>query len=143
MGLPSFESNWSEVIAEVAEQYMNCVIDVLNPNTENVSEYDPEANTGGVATPVKVYSSIQARVQHIRAPYNVPSAVDWNTYRHYRFQVKLSDAPGLVPKGFQIKVLSGGNDPALIGKTFSIEASTNSSHAAVRTFETTTSNVPA
>lgn len=140
MGLPSTEDNWSQIIADVAEEFMNCVINIVDPKTETTTTYNPKTGTGGVSTPTNLYSDVPARAQHIRAPYNVPSAVDWNSYRHYRFQVKLEDVPGLVSKGMQIVVTSGGRDKSLYNLVCTIEASTNSSHAAVRTFETVALN---
>lgn len=143
MGLPSsdFPADWSAQIGESAELFMNCVVDIVDPNTETTTPYNPATGAGGVSTPTKLFENIPMRVQQLRAPYNVQSGVDWNAYRHYRFQCKLSDVSTLVPKGMQLVVVSGGRDQSLVGAVCTVEASTNSGHAAVRTFETTTPNV--
>lgn len=140
VGLPSTEDNWSQIIADVATEFMNCVINIVDPNQSVTTPYDPATGEGGESTPLVLYTGVPARAQHIRAPYNVPSAVDWNSYRHYRFQVKLEDVPGLVSKGMQIEVTGAGRDASILDLTYTIEASTNSSHAAVRTFETVAPN---
>lgn len=132
--------DWSDEIAEVAVEFMNCLVDIIDPNTSVTTPYDPKTGTGGVTTQTKLYTNVPARAQHIKSGKSVLSSVDWNMYRNYRFQVRLSDVPGLVNKGMQIIPVTGGKDESIVGLICTIEASSNSSHAAVRTFETITPN---
>ena len=135
------QGSWSEQIAAAAEQFMNAAIEIYDPQTQVVTTpYDAVTGLGGESTPVVLWSG-KARVQHLRQPQEVTTAAEWTAYRSYRFQVPLDEVSGLIDKGMRIRVTDAGRDPSLSQMTYTIEASTNSSHAAVRTFETTAENV--
>lgn len=136
------QGSWSEQITAAAEQFMNAAIEIYDPNTSvpPTIPYDPVTGLGGESEPAVLWSG-KARVQHLRQPQEVTTAAEWTAYRSYRFQVPLDEVSGLIDKGMRIRVTDAGRDPSLLQMTYTIEASTNSSHAAVRTFETTAENV--
>lgn len=112
--------DWSDEIADAAEEYMNASIEVVK---------------GQTATNVRLYLG-KARVQHVRFPREGENVADWIGARSYRFQIPLTDDLPFINSGALIKVRSGSRDPELYDMLFEVVASTNSSHAAVRTLET-------
>jgi len=117
--------NWSQQIADVAEEFMNASIEI---------------QVGQEDTGPTLYEG-KARVQHVRFPREVEDAVQWQGARSYRFQIPLTDDLPFIPKGALIRVSDGQRDPELEEMLFEVVASTNSSHAAVRTLETRTLNL--
>ena len=118
MGLSKPVGDWSAVIGEAAELFMNGTIEI----------FDPKVPT------TKVYSG-KARIQHLRRPEIVNGSYEWSAYRNFRFQIPLKDAPSTLKAGLRVKITGGGKDPALVGSFYRVESVKNSSHAAVRTIE--------
>jgi len=136
VGLPLIATSWEDEIAESAATEFKCVIDIVDPNSSTTTAYDPVTGTGGESTPTVIGAGIAARGQHIRTPRWEQTTYDASAYRNYRFQIAMADSPASIPKGFQVIVKSNPRDLSLVGVPFTIQASTNSSNAAVRTLET-------
>lgn len=127
--------SWSDTIAEVAEQFMNATIQVLEPSGGEPT-YNEALKDYVMPEPVVLVECV-ARIQHVRVPNPQNTEYQWSMGRHYRFQVPYSDVEGLyIRKGLIVKVLDGGRDAELNDLLFEVLGATNSSHRAVRTIET-------
>ena len=136
MGLPKTDQSWEDEIAEAAATEFKATISILDPNSLVTTPYDPVTGTGGGSTPLVIGTGIAARAQHIRTPTWQQTTYDASAYRHYRFQIAMEGAPAEILKGWLVRVDANPRDLALVGETFTVQASTNSSNAAVRTIET-------
>lgn len=136
---PIDEDSWPQEILEVAREYFNCVIDVINPGSPGTYNPATDDYTGeGYVPDVAVLEGREARAQHIRLPLEQAGAREWATKRRYRFQTELLDADPPITKGMIVRVRSGGRDPVLENFAFEVASASNSSHAALRTIETLT-----
>lgn len=133
---PIDEEAWPDEILEVAREFFNCVIDVLNPGSPG--KYDPIADdyTGEGYIPDEiVLDGREARAQQIRLPLEQAGAREWATKRRYRFQTEIVDGDYPITKGMVVRVRAGGRDPVLQHFAFEVASASNSSHAALRTLE--------
>lgn len=135
MPLVRVGAHWSDVIGDVAAEYMNGVIDIFTVG-KNPVPFDPKTGQGGGEIETPVASNVVARIQHVREPRPVTTTYEATTYRRFRFQVSLAEYGALaIPEGARVRIVDGGRDPSLVGKVIVVTSSVNSSHAAVRTIE--------
>ena len=136
MGLQPIANSWEDEIAQEAATEFKAVISIYHPGETVTVPYDPVSGLGGDTVPVYIAQNVPARAQHIRTPDWQKTTYDVSAYRHYRFQIAMADAPAAVPKGYIVRIEAIPRDPSLVGYTATVQASTNSSNAAVRTIET-------
>lgn len=132
-------AGWQDVIASVAAEYMNGVIQIVNPSAA-LTPYDPVTGQGGEPQQTPIFEG-PARIQHIRFPRETPGTYQWGANRYFRFQIDYDPAVE-IQKGFTIYVTDGGRDVTLEALRFEVISAVNSSHRAVRTIEAVTDGVP-
>lgn len=131
---PGTVKDWSALITAKAVPFMNARVQIINPNSSVVTEYDPLTDTGGESVPTVIREG-RARVQKIRRPLNVNAPNEWSSSHQIRVQMELDNTVPLVSKGMQIVVLDGGKETDLEQLVYVITMSVNSSWAALTTYE--------
>jgi hypothetical protein len=130
------DSDWSDEIFEAASEEFNGELRVMLPGTPG--QFDPDTNTTtGGTDPTVVIDWRDARAQHIRLPLENNDGNGWSTKRRFRFQCELREGDPIVHKGMYVE-FRGGKDHTLEEFAFQVNSAVNSSHAALRTIETST-----
>lgn len=101
------------------------------------AQYDPRADTGGVAADAVLYDSGEdgALIQAIRAPRTAQFGEQYGAITGVRFQAKIEPLQAHVRSGLEVIVLAGGNDPELAQFTYTLKRSVDSSIAWGKIFE--------
>ncbi|MBG6106645.1 DUF6093 family protein [Frigoribacterium sp. CG_9.8] len=115
---------------------------VLDPQTETVTPYDPLTDTGGVSTPAVVIAPRAAYVQAIGATVATEAGLLQGIVR-YRVQFIPEAGDPLVSKGMIVRVLPGGDNPALTQFAFAVLAAPTGSIAALNKLECQSTGTPA
>jgi len=130
--------NFARISAEMgqtAENWMNGMIEIVDPNLENLAwdEFDNEYVSGVE----NVLWSGKARVQFIGTGSDPLSLTGFSSpgKKMARIQVPLDPSRDFIRKGLEIRVTDGGSDSDLIGLQFIVRNAVNSSYAWLRTIE--------
>lgn len=137
MALPSRASldDWSSEIAEDAVTEMRGEITIIAPQSDDNTDYDPEADSGGTADSTVLIDPRPARVLRLRAPSDATGAAQWGTKTAVRVQIEIRDTDPLIPAGSILKVLDGHKDKALEAYTYEVTRAVNSTQAPLRTID--------
>lgn len=128
--------SWEDEIKDAALPYMDAIVQIYDPNTTSATDYVPEDDTGGVATPTLLWEGA-ARIQQVKAPVNQSTEYQWAVGRNYRFQCNYDEGLSaiFIRKGLMIQVISAPRDSSLTKMHYQVVTATNSDHRAVRTIE--------
>lgn len=107
---------------------------VLDPESETITPYDPETDTGGVATPTVL---IGPRAAYIKAESSevISEAGILQGKVRYRVQFIPQDGDPIITKGAIVRVLPGGQNPALPRIALAVLAAPTGSIAALTKLE--------
>ena len=117
----------------IVSRWYNAEIKIIDPNVGD-EVWDPATNsyTGNAA--VEIYSGA-ARIQPIRNASMPDLGVTQGAIESIRVQVPYDASIGLVRKGLQVEVVSGGQDATLEDLQFVVRSGINSSYGWNRTIE--------
>ena len=121
-----------EMRGTVARWY-NADIKIIDPNTGD-EVWDPETNTYTGNAAVEIYSG-KARIQPIRNARTPDLGITQGAIESIRVQVPYDANIGLVRKGLQVQVVTGGQDATLADLQFVVRSGINSSYGWNRTIE--------
>ena len=121
-----------EMRATVARWY-NADIEILNPGTGS-QEWDPLTNEFSNNPEAVVYSG-KARVQPIRTTSTPDLGITQGAIRAIRVQIPYDSEIPFIPKGFEVRVVSGGEDHIIQSLQFVVRSAVNSSYGWNRTIE--------
>lgn len=122
----------SAEMGEVANQWMNGSIEIVDTNLEDLS-FDPWTNSStGSET---VLWSGNARIQPINQATDPEAGKSVLSTRRVRFQVPLDETRDFVRAGLTVRVTDGGQFPDLANMQFNISSAINSSYAWLLTIE--------
>lgn len=113
--------------------WYNATIEIINPNIES-QEWDPITNSFDNSPETVVYCG-KARIQPIRTTSTPDLGITQGAIRAIRVQVPYDANVPFIPKGFQVKVISGGEDHVLQSLQFVVRSAVNSSYGWNRTIE--------
>ncbi len=118
---------------DIVARWYNAEIKIVDPNVGD-EVWDPATNayTGNAA--VEIYSGV-ARIQPIRNASMPDLGVTQGAIESIRVQVPYDASIGLVRKGLQVQVVSGGQDATLEDLQFVVRSGINSSYGWNRTIE--------
>lgn len=126
-------------MGKAAGMWMNGEIEIINPNGERVTPYDPVSNTGGEETPTIKWRG-KARIQQLSATRgaNIGGQATQNPtlQRTVIFQIPAQIEDGYnerIERGWLIRVVDGAEAAYLSGYNFFVDSSINSSLAWLRT----------
>jgi hypothetical protein len=117
---------------------------VLDPNTGDTSEYDPEADTGGESAPTVVLGPRRAYIKSLGADVTTESGA-LQSILPYRIQFLPEAGDPIVTKGMIIRVLArenGTGNPALPHYVFTVEGQTTGSIAVLTKVECQATGAP-
>lgn len=122
----------SAEMGEVANQWMNGSIEIIDPNLENLV-WDEWTNTSTGS--VIVLWSGEARIQPINQASDLSAGKSRLATRKVRFQVPLDETRDFVRAGLSVRVTDGGQFPDLQNLQFNVSSAINSSYAWLLTIE--------
>lgn len=122
----------SAEMGEVANQWMNGSIEIIDPNLENLV-WDEWTNTSTGS--VIVLWSGNARIQPINQATDPDGGKSTLANRKVRFQVPLDETRDFVRAGLSVRVTDGGQFPDLQNLQFNVSSAINSSYAWLLTIE--------
>jgi hypothetical protein len=108
---------------------------VIDPETATTTPYDPETDTGGEATPTVV---IGPRAAYIKAEGGAEAIFEAGILQgkvRYRVQFIPEDGDPIITKGMIVRVLPGGQNPALPRVVLAVLAAPTGSIAALTKLE--------
>lgn len=118
---------------DIVSRWYNGQIKIIDPNIgDTVWDVTTNAYTGNAA--VEIYSGA-ARIQPIRNARTPDLGVTQGAIESIRVQVPYDATIGLVRKGLQVQVVSGGEDVTLQDLQFVVRSGINSSYGWNRTIE--------
>ena len=121
-----------EMRGAVARWY-NAQIKIIDPNIGD-EVWNPATNAYTGTAAVEIYSGV-ARIQPIRNARTPDLGVTQGAIESIRVQVPYDASIGLVRKGLQVQVVSGGEDATLQDLQFVVRSGINSSYGWNRTIE--------
>jgi len=117
----------------IVARWYNAQIKIIDPNIgDEVWSAATNTYTGNAA--VEIYSGV-ARIQPIRNASMPDLGVTQGAIESIRVQVPYDATIGLVRKGLQVQVVSGGRDATLEDLQFVVRSGINSSYGWNRTIE--------
>ena len=117
----------------IVARWYNAQIKIIDPNIgDEVWNAATNTYTGNAA--VEIYSGV-ARIQPIRNASMPDLGVTQGAIESIRVQVPYDATIGLVRKGLQVQVVSGGQDATLEDLQFVVRSGINSSYGWNRTIE--------
>lgn len=122
----------SAEMGEVANQWMNGSIEIIDPNLENLV-WDEWTNTSTGS--VIVLWSGNARIQPVSQSTDPDGGKSTLANRKVRFQVPLDETRDFVRAGLSVRVTDGGQFPDLQNLQFNVSSAINSSYAWLLTIE--------
>lgn len=129
--------SWAQQIADVSSlpEYQNCTIQLIDP-TLQTTVYDVDTGVYAI-TGDPVLVETQARVIGIRATNDQSGASTGNPtgIKGIRVQFPYAAYPSRVKRGWQVRVIDGGRNPALLGYIFAVESDTFSGNRASHTID--------
>lgn len=138
-------SNWTDVIAGVAKQFMNARV-CFYETDDTGSDYDPITGLGKEFIVKPIWVGL-ARVQHLRAPSTFATEYQAGASRAFRFQVDKDGGLPFLSEGVKARVLDAGVSGPLIDMgsgdadleklVYVTNSAINASHQAVKTIELT------
>lgn len=117
----------------IVARWYNADIKIIDPNVGD-EVWDPETNTYTGNAAVEIYSG-KARIQPIRNARTPDLGITQGAIESIRVQVPYDATIGLVRKGLQVQVVSGGEDATLADLQFVVRSGINSSYGWNRTIE--------
>ena len=133
---PSTPIDFAKIAAEmrtIVARWYNAQIKIIDPNIGD-TVWNPTTNayTGNAA--VEIYSGA-ARIQPISNASTPDLGITQGSIQSIRVQVPYDATIGLVRKGLQVQVVSGGQDATLQDLQFVVRSGINSSYGWNRTIE--------
>lgn len=117
----------------IVARWYNAQIKIIDPNIGD-EVWDAATNTYTGSAAVEIYSGV-ARIQPIRNASMPDLGVTQGAIESIRVQVPYDATIGLVRKGLQVQVVSGGQDATLEDLQFVVRSGINSSYGWNRTIE--------
>lgn len=117
----------------IVARWYNAQIKIIDPNVGD-EVWDVETNTYTGTAAVEIYTG-PARIQPIRNARTPDLDVTQGAIESIRVQVPYDATIGLVRKGLQVQVVSGGEDATLADLQFVVRSGINSSYGWNRTIE--------
>lgn len=131
---PSPLGDWSAVVGAVLAPFFNAQIQIVNPNSASVTDYDPDTDTGDTIAPVLICTS-PARITKVRFPKEAQTPVSTTGVSRFRFQLPRDPTRPFIPAGWQVIVTDGGKETQLEQVTYTVLMSLNDSWAPITTIE--------
>jgi hypothetical protein len=132
---------WSDVIATKSANFYNGEIQIVDLNSDSITDYDGFSDTGGESSPVLLWQGA-ARITNVRRPRELNTTYESRFTSGYRFQVAMDDTLPFLREGLNVIVVNGGNDTQLENMCFVIAMGAGGSWATSRTIETNTEIAP-
>jgi hypothetical protein len=117
----------------IVARWYNAQIKIIDPNIGD-EVWDPATNTYTGTAAVEIYSG-RARIQPIKNATMPDLGITQGAIESIRVQVPYDATIGLVRKGLQVQVVSGGEDATLQDLQFVVRSGINSSYGWNRTIE--------
>jgi len=117
----------------IVARWYNATVEIVDPNIREQA-WDLATNAYSTSSESIVYSG-SARVQPLRASSEPDITFTQGSIRGVRIQVPYDASVGLMRKGFQVRVTSGGEDVLLESLKFVVVSAVNSSYGWNRTIE--------
>ena len=117
----------------VVEGWYNAQVEVIDTNLREQT-WDMATNTYGATTETIVWSG-KARIQPVRSSSTPQLEVTQGSIQGVMVQVPYDATLGLVRKGMQVRVTSGGEDAVLEDLILVVRSAINSSYGWNRTIE--------
>lgn len=117
----------------IVARWYNAQIKIIDPNIGD-EVWDPATNTYTGTAAVEIYSG-RARIQPIKSATMPDLGITQGAIESIRVQVPYDATIGLVRKGLQVQVVSGGEDATLQDLQFVVRSGINSSYGWNRTIE--------
>jgi hypothetical protein len=117
----------------IVARWYNAQIKIIDPNIGD-EVWDPATNTYTGTAAVEIYSG-PARIQPIKNATMPDLGITQGAIESIRVQVPYDATIGLVRKGLQVQVVSGGEDATLQDLQFVVRSGINSSYGWNRTIE--------
>lgn len=143
-------ADWTDVIAGVADLFMNARVCFYEANTEE-SAYDPITGEGDEFSITLLWVG-RARVQHLRSPSTFATDYQAGANRAFRFQAGKNAGVPFLSEGVKARVLDAGvpgplidmgaGDADLEKLAYVVNSAINASHQAVKTVELTATMRP-
>jgi hypothetical protein len=123
----------AEEMRDIVARWYNGEIKIIDPNIGD-AVWDVMTNTYTGNSAVEIYSGA-ARIQPIRNARTPDLGITQGAIESIRVQVPYDATIGLVRKGLQVQVVSGGEDASLQDLQFVVRSGINSSYGWNRTIE--------
>lgn len=123
----------AQEMRQTVARWYNAQIKIIDPNIGD-EVWDPVTNTYTGSAAVEIYSGA-ARIQPIRNAATPDLGITQGAIQGIRVQVPYDATIGLVRKGLQVQVVSGGQDATLEDLQFVVRSGINSSYGWNRTIE--------
>jgi len=126
-------ADWAGTIAETAKRFHNAVVELSDPAQSVTEPWDPNTGTGGESV-TPVLASLKCRIIILTTPNNFSTETRTGTIRTLQVEFDGALYPGNIPEGYQIKIINGDDNPALVtGKYVQVQDATSASLMALRT----------
>jgi len=125
-------SDWAQAVAETAKKFHKAAVELSDPAQSVTEPWDPNTGTGGESV-TPILATLPCRIIILTSPNNFSTETRTGTIRTLQVEFDGALYADHIPEGFQIKIINGDDNPALVnGKYIQVQGATSASLMALR-----------